>query len=99
MTAARPDPSLPADDETAEARDRGHEGKSRERGADTSASQQHKRVARLPHELDESADSQRAPAPTRVGRQAHDDLESGRQDTDRAPVADETYRQLKSGKR
>ena len=37
---------------------------------------------RLPHEHDESADSQ-AGAPTRVMEQARQDIESGQQDTDR----------------
>jgi hypothetical protein len=37
---------------------------------------------RLPHEHDESADSQ-AGAPTKVMEQARQDIESGKQDTDR----------------
>ena len=36
---------------------------------------------RLPHEHDESADSQSSP-PREVIKQAHDDVESGQEDTD-----------------
>jgi hypothetical protein len=45
---------------------------------------------RLPHERDESADSQVQP-PTAVGRQAHSDAASGRVDTDRGAPMDELY--------
>ncbi len=70
--------------------------KARARKSDTSVSQYQQRVARLPHEADESADSQRA-GPTSVGKQAFDDVRAGRRDTDRGPVADRTYRALKRG--
>jgi hypothetical protein len=45
---------------------------------------------RLPHEHDESSDSQES-APREVIKRAHDDLQSGRQDTDRAAPMDELY--------
>lgn len=48
---------------------------------------------RMPHERDESADSQAAGEPSgkRMGQLAHDDLERGLVDTDKGPVLDETY--------
>jgi len=48
---------------------------------------------RLPHERDQSSDSQQTPEgkPPRIGRQALDDIERGMVDTDRGPVADEVY--------
>ena len=48
---------------------------------------------RLPHELDESADSQRhgATQPPDVGRKAFDDVRAGRVDTDRGPVLEELF--------
>lgn len=51
------------------------------------------KVPRLPHEHDESSDSQRDNSPSQhlVGAQAHDDVERGLVDTDRGPVADLTY--------
>lgn len=92
---ARPDPSLPAEDEGVPEHDRPHDAAPHVRDADTSPSQHDKRVGRLPHEHDESTDSQRSAAPTEVGKQAHDDLKSGQQDTDRAPVTDDTYQKQK----
>lgn len=60
---------------------------------------------KLPHERDESvpdaATANPAAAPDKeLMRRAHDDLASGKQDTDRGPVADATYHELrkKSGK-
>jgi hypothetical protein len=55
---------------------------------------------RLPHEHDESDDSQSSGAGTdggqrEVGQQAFDDLESGKSDTGRMPVTDSTYERLK----
>jgi hypothetical protein len=49
---------------------------------------------RLPHERDESSDSQQhgEPAGQAVGEQALDDLKSGKVDTDRGPVMDDVYR-------
>jgi hypothetical protein len=48
---------------------------------------------RLPHERDQSADSQKHPGgeATEVGKQAFKDVESGAVDTDRAPVTDKVY--------
>lgn len=45
---------------------------------------------RLPHEHDESSDSQSS-EPREVGRQAHEDVERGVVDTDRGPVMDDLY--------
>lgn len=57
---------------------------------------------RLPHERDESADSQARGDSTRgevfnkdVGEQAFHDLQSGQQDTGRMPVTDKTYEGLR----
>lgn len=50
---------------------------------------------RLPHEHDESADSQHTGEPRRVMRQAAADLAAGRVDTDRGPVMEQTYRRQK----
>lgn len=55
---------------------------------------------KMPHERDESASSSStAQSDTAVNRdvmrQAHDDLESGKQDTDRGPVIDKTYHDLR----
>jgi hypothetical protein len=51
---------------------------------------------RLPHERDESADSQTGDDPNAPGRevgdQAFKDLRAGRVDTDRGPVMDRLYR-------
>ena len=47
----------------------------------------------LPHERDQSSESQKNPGgkPTEVGKQAFKDIESGAVDTDRAPVTDKVY--------
>lgn len=62
----------------------------------THPSRDHETEPRLPHERDESADSQaddRANAPGReIGERAFDDVKSGRVDTDRGPVMDRLYR-------
>lgn len=49
---------------------------------------------RLPHELDESSDSQERSAtqPDAIGRKAFDDVMAGRVDTDRGPVLEELFR-------
>lgn len=52
---------------------------------------------RLPHERDESNDSQQSQADAQVpgkeiGEQAYRDLRAGRADTDRGPVMDRLYR-------
>ncbi|MDO9004406.1 MAG: hypothetical protein Q7V20_13220 [Aquabacterium sp.] len=65
---------------------------------DTLPSVKGKSSPRLPHEHDESADSQTS-EPRPEMKQAHADIERGLVDTDRSPVADEVYnRTLKSGK-
>jgi hypothetical protein len=48
---------------------------------------------RLPHEHDESSDSQvvGSPGSAEVGQQAYDDVERGLVDTDRGAVSDEVY--------
>jgi hypothetical protein len=48
---------------------------------------------RLPHELDESADSQDAGRTQRgdIARKAFDDVRAGRVDTDRGPVLEELF--------
>jgi hypothetical protein len=51
---------------------------------------------RLPHERDESADSQQKATPDSLGRKALDDVEAGRVDTDRGPVLEELGRRLPS---
>lgn len=57
---------------------------------------------RLPHERDESADSQNDEGPgsreasaERIGEQAFEDLRAGRQDTGRLPVTGQVYEELK----
>jgi hypothetical protein len=69
----------------------------------TRATQSGMRQPRLPHERDESSDSQvAAPAEAsgQPGRQAYDDLQAGVVDTDRGPLLDRLYRRLfKSGRR
>ena len=55
------------------------------------------RVPRMPHERDESASSQ-APAEAsgrRMGRIAHDSLREGQRDTDKGPVLDATYHEVR----
>lgn len=46
---------------------------------------------RLPHEHDESADSQHVEEPRPEMKQAQADIERGLVDTDRSPVTDEVY--------
>jgi hypothetical protein len=50
---------------------------------------------RLPHERDESSDSQDTGAPRPLMRKAHDDIAAGRVDTDRGTPMDETYQRQK----
>jgi hypothetical protein len=55
--------------------------------------------ARMPHERDESADSQ-APdtsSTRRMGQIAHDDVVEGQPDTDKGPALDAAYEQQKGG--
>ena len=53
--------------------------------------------ARMPHERDESADSQEADAPgtRRIGQIAHDAQADGQQDTSKAQETDATYHRLR----
>ena len=56
------------------------------------------KVPRLPHERDESSDSQevtKEPTTQRMGELAHADLERGLVDTDRRPVLDKAYEKAK----
>jgi hypothetical protein len=57
------------------------------------------RSPRMPHERDESADSQAAGEPSgqRLGRIGHDALEQGQVDTDKGPVLDATYDKVREG--
>ena len=55
------------------------------------------RVPRTPNERDESATSQ-APAEAsgrRMGRIAHESLQEGQRDTDKGPVLDATYHEVR----
>ncbi len=56
-------------------------------GGDTQVEQGGESAPRLPHEHDQSSDSQTSAdgAPPRVGRQAHEDVERGVVDTDSGP--------------
>ena len=54
------------------------------------------REPRLPHDRDESADSQQQAVPDERGRKAHEDMKAGRVDTDRGPVLEELGRRLPS---
>ena len=57
------------------------------------------RAPRMPHEHDESADSQVASEPSsqRMGQQAHEDIERGLVDTDKGPVLDQVYDTVREG--
>lgn len=66
-----------------------------QRGAgDTGRSRHGRAEPRLPHEHDESADSQRG-TPDPVIEQAARDIADGIVDTDRGPVADRAYQRQK----
>ena len=66
-------------------------------GGQTKVEQGGESAPRLPHERDQSADSQATQdgRPPEVGRRAHDDVEDGRVDTDRGTVTERTYEKLK----
>ncbi|MBN8755447.1 MULTISPECIES: hypothetical protein [Variovorax] len=66
-------------------------------GGKTKVAQDGEKAPRLPHEHDQSSDSQqtRDGHPPEVGRQAHEDVERGLVDTDRGLEANRVY---KSGK-
>ena len=61
--------------------------------------EQQQPAPRMPHERDESADSQAASEPSmeRMGAEAHDSLEKGQVDTDKGPVLDATYDRVREG--
>ncbi len=67
---------------------------------DTRMVQDGKVAPRLPHEHDQSTDSQQytSDEPPKVGQQAHKDLKRGLVDTDRAPVTDALYEDVKKPK-
>jgi hypothetical protein len=56
-------------------------------------------VPRMPHERDESVDSQAAGEPSGqgLGRAGHDDLERGVVDTDKGPALDQAYDKVRQG--
>ena len=58
----------------------------------------HEPEPRLPHDRDESADSQLPGPPDTqaIGRKAFEDVEAGRVDTDRGPVLEQLGRDLPS---
>ena len=55
--------------------------------------------ARMPHERDESADSQSAgnASARRIGELAHDDVVEGQPDTGKGPALDAAYEKQKGG--
>ena len=57
------------------------------------------RVPRMPHERDESADSQSSSEPSggAMGQAAYEDVERGVVDTDKGPVLDQTYDKVREG--
>jgi len=59
------------------------------------------RSPRMPHERDESADSQSAGEASgkRIGERAREDLEQGQVDTDKGPALDATYDKVREGTR
>ena len=59
-----------------------------------------RKVPRLPHERDQSADSQARGEASgkKVGDQAHRDIERGLVDTSKGAEMDRAYRRVKSGK-
>ncbi|MBT2336502.1 hypothetical protein J7E49_21640 [Variovorax paradoxus] len=62
-------------------------------GGNTKIEQGGDSAPRLPHEHDQSSDSQEAQdgQPPEVGRKGHEDIERGSVDTDRGPVTDRVY--------
>ncbi|MEY4563216.1 MAG: hypothetical protein RLZZ618_2493 [Pseudomonadota bacterium] len=68
-----------------------------ERQGKTRPQQAEGSVPRLPHEHDESSDSQKQEAVRPEIKQAHRDVTRGLVDTDRGPPADAAYRRQKGG--
>ncbi len=77
------------------------EAKGTARQGNTAAAQgeNQERAPRLPHERDESADSQRTgePSAPRMAQAAREDIERGVVDTDKGPVLDQAYDKLREG--
>ncbi|MBC7956002.1 MAG: hypothetical protein H7Y33_09060 [Cytophagales bacterium] len=65
------------------------------RSGRTSPSIEQEPVPRLPHERDESSDSQIGGEPRPIIQQAHDDVMAGRVDTDRGVPMDQAYKRQK----
>jgi hypothetical protein len=57
--------------------------------------------ARMPHERDESSDSQSDDNASmrRMGQIAHDDVEQGQQDTGKGPEMDATYQRVRQARK
>ena len=83
METSRPQESVATDAPDTQARKSG----------ETRAQQGHGAVPRLPHERDQSSDSQQNQdgATPDVGRQGLADMKHGMVDTDRGPVLDQVY--------
>ena len=79
------DPMKPANTSSA------HKSRSDPRQGKTTAKRMEETEPRLPHEHDQSSDSQDS-QPREKMRQAHDDLERGLTDTDKGPELDKVYR-------
>ena len=64
-------------------------------GRKTQVVQHGKSRPRLPHEHDESSDSQQSQGgePPEIGKRAHEDVERGVVDTDRGPVVERLNRE------
>ncbi len=62
-------------------------------GGKTTVEQGGESAPRLPHEHDQSSDSQQSQdgSAPRIGQQALEDIERGLVDTDRGPLADRVY--------
>ena len=58
-----------------------------------------RRSPSMPHERDESTDTQARDEPSaqRVGEAAHDDIERGQVDTDKGPVLEQVYEKVREG--
>jgi hypothetical protein len=65
------------------------------RSGRTSSSIHDKPVPRLPHEHDESSDSQTSDEVQPIIQQAHDDVMAGRVDTDRGVPMEKAYQRQK----
>lgn len=65
----------------------------------TQQGEQQQPKPRMPHERDESSDSQAPEAASnrRIGQLAHAAVAEGQQDTDKGPVLDATYEKVKEG--